>query len=115
MKGRLRMFTKRMVVSIIAGILLGVFCIVGASLRSGFTLAPGYLFAFWFNRLLMGVAFGIAIRLSDFKKALIRGLFLGALVSFAFYSASGYVDLTGFLAGVVYGVIIESVAWKYAL
>ena len=32
---------------------------------------------------------------------------LGLIVSFAFYSASGFTDVVSFLAGVVYGVIIE--------
>ena len=33
----MNMFTRRMLVCIITGALLGVICIVGAQLRSGFT------------------------------------------------------------------------------
>jgi hypothetical protein len=33
---------------------------------------------------------------------------LGALVSFAFYSATEFLDLMGFMAGLVYGCIIEA-------
>jgi len=36
------------------------------------------------------------------------------LISFAFYSATEFLDLTGFLVGAVYGIIIEFVAKKIA-
>jgi hypothetical protein len=35
-----------------------------------------------------------------------HGLMAGTLVSFAFYSSTNFQDLMGFLAGLVYGVII---------
>ena len=54
------MFTRRMVVSVITGALLGIICIIGAQLRSGFANEAYYLFAFWFNRLLMGIVIGLA-------------------------------------------------------
>ena len=41
-----------------------------------------------------------------------RGAFLGLLVSFAFYSSTGFRDVIGFIAGIVYGVIIEHVALR---
>ena len=50
---------KRIIVTIITGAILGVFCIVGASLRTSGDISNIYLFAFWFNRLLMGVLFGL--------------------------------------------------------
>lgn len=98
---------KRVIIGLLLGALLGVVCIVGASLRMPGELSPVYLFAFWFNRLLMGVVIGLLSRPKHIKDALFRGILFGTLISFAFYSASSFHDLTGFLAGLVYGVMIE--------
>ena len=106
------MFTRRMLVCIVAGALLGVICIIGAQLRSGFTNEASYLFAFWFNRLLMGVVIGLAWTRLNTLQAIGRGAFLGLLVSFAFYSSTGFKDVIGFIAGVVYGIIIEYAALR---
>lgn len=107
------MLTKRMKVCIAAGAILGIVCIIGAQLRSGFGRDASYLFAFWYNRLLMGVVIGLAGGNLGMPKVLGRGAILGFLVSFAFYSATGFDDVVGFLAGIVYGIIIEYVADKY--
>ena len=105
--------SKRMIVTVITGSILGVVCIIGAQLRSGFENEALYLFSFWFNRFLMGILFGFLTFELPYKQRLLRGLLLGFLVSFAFYSATGFNDLTGFIAGGIYGVIIEAVADKY--
>lgn len=107
------MFTRRMLICIVTGALLGVVCIIGAQLRSGFEQDAVYLFSFWFNRLLMGIVIGLAWSKLSTKKAIARGAILGLLVSFAFYSATGFADLIGFIAGIVYGVIIEYVALRF--
>ena len=106
------MFTRRMTVCIITGALLGVICIIGAQLRSGFERDAVYLFSFWFNRLLMGLVIGLAWGKLNTLQAIGRGAILGLLVSFAFYSATGFEDAIGFIAGIVYGVIIEYAALK---
>ncbi len=106
------MFTKRMLVCIITGALLGVICIIGAQLRSGFENDAVYLFSFWFNRLLMGLVIGLAWTKLDTLQAIGRGAILGLLVSFAFYSSTGFEDIIGFIAGIVYGVIIEYAALR---
>jgi len=106
------MLTRRMLVCIITGALLGIVCIVGAQLRSGFANEAYYLFAFWFNRLLLGIVIGLAWGKLSTWQAIGRGAFLGLLVSFAFYSSTDFKDLIGFLAGIVYGVIIELVALR---
>jgi hypothetical protein len=106
------MFTRRMLICIITGALLGVVCIIGAQLRSGFERDAVYLFAFWFNRLLMGIVIGLAWSKLSTMQAIARGAILGFLVSFAFYSSTGFADLIGLIAGIVYGVIIEYVALK---
>jgi len=106
------MFTRRMLICIIAGALLGVVCIIGAQVRSGFERDAVYLFAFWFNRLLMGIVIGLAWSKLNTMQAIARGAILGLLVSFAFYSSTGFADLIGLIAGIVYGIIIEYVALR---
>jgi len=101
-----------MLVCIITGAALGVICIIGAQVRSGFERDAVYLFSFWFNRLLMGIVIGLAWSKLNTMQAIARGAILGLLVSFAFYSSTGFADIIGFVAGIVYGVIIEYVALK---
>jgi hypothetical protein len=103
---------KRFIISVIMGSILGVVCIIGAQLRSGFEKEAVYLFAFWYNRFLMGIIIGLLSTIS-LRKALIRGFIIGLIVSFAFYSATGFSDVIGFIAGIFYGMIIEYVAYKF--
>jgi len=105
--------TQRMKVSLITGAILGIVCIIGASIRAGFDLDAAYLFAFWYNRLLMGFVIGLLDGKLGLPKVLYRGAGIGLLVSFAFYSSIGFGDPVGFIAGIIYGVIIEYVAFKY--
>jgi len=107
------MFTQRMKVSLITGAILGVVCIVGASIRSDFGLGFSYLFAFWYNRLLMGFVIGLLDGKMGLPKVLYRGAGIGFIVSFAFYSSTGFGDPVGFIAGIIYGIIIEYAAFKY--
>ncbi len=107
------MLTKRMKLSLITGAILGVVCIVGASIRSDFGLGTAFLFAFWYNRLLMGFVIGLLDGKIGMPKILFRGAGIGLIVSFAFYSSIGFGDPVGFIAGIIYGVIIEYVAFKY--
>jgi hypothetical protein len=106
------MITRRMLVCMIAGSILGVICIIGAQVRSGFTQEASYLFSFWFNRFLMGVVIGFAPATLKTPAALGRGAILGLLVSFAFYSSTAFNDVIGFIAGIAYGVIIEYTALR---
>ncbi len=101
--------SKRMIQSLIGGALLGVVCVIGAMVRSGFTATPVFVFSLWYNRVVIGLAIGAPWPKANRNLALLRGALLGLLVSFAFYSATGFVDPVSFVAGVVYGVILE--AW----
>lgn len=106
------MFTSRMLVCVISGAILGILCIVGAQVRSGFNHDASYLFSFWFNRLLLGVVIGLAWGKLSTLQVLGRGALLGLLVSFAFYSSTGFKDVVGFIAGIGYGIIIEYAALR---
>ncbi len=100
---------KRMIISLITGGLLGVVCILGATLRYQENVSTVYLFAFWFNRLLMGLVIGFVSNNLNLPKRLMIGFGLGLVVSFAFYSATEFYDLVGFLVGGIYGMIIINV------
>lgn len=100
---------KRLKVALLGGAILGLVCVVGAHLRSGGTASPAFIFALWFNRVIIGLAVGAPWDTSSKSKNLLRSAVLGLLVSFAFYSSTGFTDHISFIAGVVYGVILE--AW----
>ena len=100
---------KRLIESLIGGALLGLVCVVGASVRSGFTALPNFIFSLWYNRVIIGLVIGAPWWKLATSKSLLRGGILGLLVSFAFYSSTGFQDPISFIAGIVYGVIIE--AW----
>ncbi|MFP4177350.1 MAG: hypothetical protein ACLFTZ_01160 [Acholeplasmataceae bacterium] len=102
---------KRMTIALAMGALLGVFCIIGASVRTG--PDADYLFAFWYNRLLMGFVVGLLPFERVFRRMVARGALIGLFVSFAFYSATGYADLLGFAVGAVYGIIIEYASVRF--
>jgi len=101
--------TKRLKLALIGGAVLGIFCVVGAYLRSGGTASPTFIFALWFNRVIIGLVVGAPWNTTSKSKNLLRGAILGLLVSFAFYSSTGFQDHISFIAGVIYGVILE--AW----
>jgi len=100
---------NRMKVALIGGALLGLVCVVGAYIRSGFTASPVFVFSLWYNRVIIGLAVGAPWKITNKRNALLRGALLGLMVSFAFYSSTGFQDPVSFVAGVVYGVILE--AW----
>lgn len=103
------MLNKRLIISLIMGAILGVFCIIGASVRNNSEIT--FLFSLWYNRVVIGLAIGLAPSFSDVYKLIIRGAILGLLVSFAFYATTGFSDVVSFLAGIVYGIIIEYVLY----
>ena len=107
------MFTKRMAVSLAAGAILGVVCIIGATIRSGSGLDTVFLFAFWYNRLLLGFVIGLLDGQKKLPYLLFRGAMIGLVISFAFYSSIGFGDPVGFFAGIIYGVIIEGAAFWF--
>jgi len=100
---------SRMKVALIGGALLGLVCVVGAYIRSGFTASPFFVFSLWYNRVIIGLTVGAPWGITSRNKALLRGALLGLMISFAFYSSTGFQDPVSFVAGIVYGLILE--AW----
>ncbi len=100
---------KRLKIGLVGGALLGIVCVVGAYIRSGFSASPVFVFSLWYNRVIIGLVIGAPWQVTTKSKALLRGAVLGLLVSFAFYSATDFKDPISFVAGIVYGVILE--AW----
>jgi hypothetical protein len=98
---------KRMITALIGGVLLGLVCVVGAYARSGFTASWMFVFSLWFNRVLLGLIVGAPWGATKRWKALLRGAVLGLIVSFAFYSSTNFQDHMSFVAGIVYGVLLE--------
>lgn len=109
---------KRMAVSLLAGAVLGIVCIIGGSRRAGgFSGNELYLTAMWYNRVIIGLAVGLAsgCRLLSWRfQFLFRGMLLGLLISGAFFLSTGLRDVTAFIAGIVYGVLIETAAFFFA-
>ena len=98
---------RRLKEALIGGALLGIVCVVGAYLRSGSAASPGFVFSLWYNRVIIGLAVGAPWNETSRSKAVLRGAILGLLVSFAFYSSTGFQDPISFVVGIVYGAILE--------
>lgn len=104
---------KRMKEALIGSALLGIVCVVGAYIRSGLTASPAFVFSLWYNRVIIGLVVGAPWKVTTRSKALLRGAILGLLVSFAFYSSTGFQDPISFIAGILYGIILEGWLSRY--
>ena len=108
---------KRIILAIVIGAVLGIFCILGAGGRVGGW--PGneiLLIGLWYNRVIIGLLIGFAGDLKFIKKKnsskmlnrTLRGAVLGLLVSLQFYLSTNLLDLLSFLMGILYGIIIDN-------
>jgi hypothetical protein len=107
---------KRIIIATITGSLLGIFCIIGISLRMGYVGNELFILATWINRVVMGFVVGLASRFMFKKKSnlvYLRGAIIGLIISGSFYIATAFKDTPGFFAGIVYGIIIDYIATKY--
>jgi len=108
---------RRVIIGVLAGALLGILCIVGVGWRVGFEGNEMFLFAMWYNRVVMGLLIGFAYDLklinSD-KNFIIRGLILGLVLTLAITFTSEFRDWPSFFAGLAYGPIIDGVATKFS-
>ena len=107
---------KRIGIETSFGAILGIFCILGASGRvGGWTGNEILLIGLWYNRVIMGLLIGFAGDLylikngnrSKWLNTTLRGAVLGFLVTLQFYLSTNLLDLPTFLAGIVYGIIID--------
>ena len=71
---------KKYLKGLLLGSMLGIVCIVGASLRSTEQLSTLYLFSFWFNRVMMGFTFSLLPNVKTSLNKVFIGLFLGFLI-----------------------------------
>ncbi|HNR43973.1 MAG TPA: hypothetical protein PLI06_08575 [Methanofastidiosum sp.] len=106
---------KRILIGLLTGAILGVFCIIGVGARIGY---ENYIFliGMWYNRVVMGLLIGLADNIQitkGHKNVLLRGALLGLIVSSAIFISTEFRDVPSFFAGIVYGVIIDFVASKY--
>jgi FtsH-binding integral membrane protein len=107
---------KRAVIGLLSGTVLGVFCIFGVKSRMGDQVTGLFVFATWFNRLVMGMMIGFYSPISSkITQSALRGALLGLIVSFSLYVATDCIDLPGFIAGIFYGVIIDIICTKYGI
>jgi hypothetical protein len=107
---------KRIVFATLIGAILGILCILGASGRiGGWSGNEVILIGLWYNRVIMGLVIGFAGDLILIKKgkyskwvnSTIRGALLGLLISLQFYLSTNFLDLLSFLAGILYGIVID--------
>ena len=108
---------KRLGLAIVTGAILGIFCILGASVRFGWQGNQLLIFSLWYNRVVMGLLIGLAgglVIVEGKYNWLLRGAGLGLVVSAAYFFTSSAQDWVSFLAGGIYGLIIEFVLNKYA-
>ena len=108
---------KRIIIAILTGSILGIFCIIGASTRVGGVSGNElFLFALWYNRFLMGIVIGSASNLRIINTRwnfLFRGGILGLIITSAFFLSTGFRDIPSFFAGIIYGLIIDYFATKF--
>jgi len=106
---------KRILIALLTGAILGIFCIVGVGTRIGFENSV-FLIAMWYNRVVMGLLIGLAGEIKIIKgprNVFIRGVLIGLFVSSAIFLSTEFRDVPSFFAGIVYGIIIDFVATKY--
>ncbi len=108
---------KRLLIALGSGAVLGIFCILGASVRLGWQGNQLLILSLWYNRLVMGLMIGLAADFNLVKGEfnwILRGAVLGLGVSAAYFLTAGANDWVSFIAGVIYGVIIEAVLRRYS-
>jgi len=111
------MNNKRLTIAILTGAILGIFCIIGVSLRMGFIGNELFILSTWINRIILGLVIGLSpyykIK-TNTKNIIFRGAFLGFIISGSFYLATSFKDTPGFFAGIIYGIIIDYISTKYS-
>lgn len=112
---------KRLIVGTVLGAILGIFCVIGVSLRLPDPVYPNatvYLIGAWYNRVVMGSLIGLAGGIKLYKNednilnSIIRGAIIGAFVSVSFSFLSQAIELTYFFAGIVWGLLNDLITTR---
>ena len=101
---------KRVITALVSGAVLGLICILGASVRLGWAGNQLLIVSLWYNRLIMGLLIGLAgdlVLIKGKSNWILRGALLGLVVSAAYFLTEGAGDQLSFWVGSVYGIIIE--------
>ena len=105
---------KRAIIGMLSGGILGVLCVLGVYIRIGNQVTFSLLFAIWLNRTIMGMLIGFYSPNSNgIIPAVFRGAFFGLIVGLSLHAATDFLDSTGFIAGIVYGIITDVICTKY--
>jgi hypothetical protein len=116
------MNTKRILIATAIGLLSGLFCIWGTMMmvekgELNLALTTGILASIVYNRVLIGLAVGIADNIKIHP--VLRGAIIGATVTMAMSiipmvdgGAGGGLSLIAF--GVVYGIVADVVATRFS-
>jgi len=70
----------------------------------------------WVNRIVIGFVIGLITynkNENKTKKVILHGALIGLIISGSFYLATEFKDTPGFIAGIIYGIIINYIATKY--
>ena len=117
----MEIITKRLIVGTVLGAILGIFCVIGVSLRLPNPVYPNatvYLIGAWYNRVVMGSLIGLAGGIKLYKNednilnSIIRGAIIGAFVSVSFSFLSQAIELTYFFAGIVWGLVNDLITTR---
>ena len=117
----MEIITKRLIVGTVLGAILGIFCVIGVSLRLPDPVYPNatvYLIGAWYNRVVMGSLIGLAGGIKLYKNednilnSIIRGAIIGAFVSVSFSFLSQAIELTYFFAGIVWGLVNDLITTR---
>lgn len=98
--------TKRMKISVLTSIILGLFCVIGANVRFNGELAGYMVGALFLNRIILGILMGVNWDIEGKVKTYIHTLFIGIIVSLQYYMFTNFTDHVSFIAGIVYAFII---------
>ena len=113
------MNAKRIAIATVIGLLCGLFCAHGTSTleNPNFVVTTGLLASVVYNRVLIGLVVGIGDNIK--LHPVLRGAFIGAVITmalsiFSIFDGDAMGGLTLIAFGVVYGIIADLVASKFA-
>jgi hypothetical protein len=108
-------YFRRILISVLIGAILGLFCIIGVGSRLGYIGNEVYLIAMWYNRVIMGLFLGLSGEIIFFENnqtlnSILRGMLFGIIITTAIFLSTNFRDIPSFFAGIFYGVIIDIVS-----